>query len=229
MNSMNQHKIMVLTGIVGLIAAILVGIGEFLLHFDPLARFTADGYAFMLAASDERQTIGHFLGVLSGPLYVVGCWHIYLMLKPANQTLAFIGFLVSAYGFMIGADWIGSRASIGALVHFHESGGSIEGLIPLYELRYESLLTVVRVTTVAISLIFIYLALTGRSHYQKWQAIFNPVLLLVLNFVIYAISPAIGKYLMPIALNVGFGLFFMMSVVQAQKVKTESKKLRNKY
>jgi len=39
-----------------------------------------------------------------------------------------------------------------------------------------------------------------------------------MNFVIYAISPDIGKYLMPIALNVGFGLFFLMSIVQAKKV-----------
>ena len=218
MNNKNQQQFMVLTGIVGVIAAILVGTGEFLLHFDPLARFSADGYAFMLAASDERQTAGHFFGVLGAPLYVVGCWHIYLMLKPANQKLAFIGFLISAYGFMIGADWISSRASIGAIVHFQESGGSVAGLVQLYQLRYESLLTVVRVTTVVISLIFIYLALTGRSHYQKWQAIFSPVVLLVLNFVIYAISPSIGKYLMPIALNVAFGLFFLMSIVQAKKV-----------
>lgn len=219
MNNMSQQQYMVLTGIVGVIAAILVGTGEFLLHFDPLARYSTDSYAFMLAASDEQQTAGHFFGVLGAPLYVVGCWHIYLMLKPANQKLAFIGFLVSAYGFMIGADWIGSRASIGALVHFQESGGSIEGLVPLYQLRYESLLTVIRITTVAISIIFIYLALTGRSHYQKWHAIFSPIVLLVINFVIYAISPDIGKYLMPIALNVAFGLFFLMSVVQAQKIK----------
>jgi hypothetical protein len=217
MKNKNQQQFMVLTGIAGVIAAILVGTGEFLLHFDPLARFSADSYAFMLAASDERQTAGHFLSVLGAPLYIVGCWHIYLMLKPANQMLAFIGFLTSAYGFMIGADWISSRASIGAIVHFQESGGSLSGLVQLYQLRYESLLTVVRITTVVISLIFIYLALTGRSHYQKWQAIFSPIVLLVMNFIIYAISPGIGKYLMPIALNVAFGLFFIMSVVQSKK------------
>ncbi len=219
MTSTSQQQILVLTGVVGVIAAIVVGAGEFLLHFDPLARYSETDYDFMLAASDSRQTIGHFLGALGAPLYVVGCWHIYLMLKPANQTLAFIGFLASAYGFMIGADWISSRASIGALVHFQESGGSIEGLVPLYQLRYESLLSITRVTTLAISLIFIYLALTGRSHYQKWQAILNPLLLLLMCFVIYVISPAIGKYLMPIALNVGFGIFFLMSVIQAQKLK----------
>ena len=219
MTNTSQQQLLVLTGVVGVIAAIVVGAGELLLHFDPLARYSETDYDFMLAASDSRQTMGHFLGVLGAPLYVVGCWHIYLMLKPANQMLAFIGFLVSAYGFMIGADWISSRASIGALVHFQESGGSIEGLVPLYQLRYESLLSVTRVTTLFISLIFIYLTLTGRSHYQKWQAILNPLLLLLMCFVIYLVNPAIGEYLMPIALNVGFGLFFLMSVIQAQKLK----------
>lgn len=103
-----------MTGLIGLLAAVLVGVGEFLLHFDPQARFADGDYAFMLAASDSRQTLGHFLGTLAAPLYVVGCWHIYLMLKPANQKLAFIGFLLGAYGFIIGGDWISSRASIGA-------------------------------------------------------------------------------------------------------------------
>ncbi|MEH6517568.1 MAG: DUF6796 family protein [Halioglobus sp.] len=213
-----KQRIMVLTGVVGLMAAILVGIGEFLLHFDPLARFGSGGFDFMLAASEDRQTAGHFLGVLAAPLYVVGCWHIYLMLKPANQKLALVGFFASAYGFMIGADWISSRASIGALVHFHESGGSMGGLVELYHLRYESLLSVVRVTTAGLSFIFIYLALTGRSHYEKWQAILNPIVLLLMSFVIYAVAPGVGKYLMPIALNVAFGIFFLMSIAQARKL-----------
>lgn len=218
MSSNTQYQTRVLTGIVGLIAAVLVGTGEFLLHFDPLARFSADDYAFMLAASNERQTIGHFFGVLGAPLYIVGCWHIYLMLKPANQKLAFVGFLISAYGFMIGADWISSRASIGALVHFQESGGDVGGLLALYQLRYESLLSVIRITTIVLSVIFIYLTLTGRSHYQKWHALFNPIVLLIMNFIIYAVSPPIGKYMMPIALNIAFGIFFTLSVIQARGI-----------
>ncbi len=143
----NDRLFLVVTGIIGLIAAILVGAGEFLLHFDPLARFSETSYEFMLAASDERQTIGHFLGVLGGPLYVVGCWHIYLMLKPANQVLAFVAFVLGAYGFMIGADWISSRASIGAIVHLQQNGVAVESLIQLYQERYESLLMVIRITT----------------------------------------------------------------------------------
>ena len=218
MNKAKEQQIILLTGIAGLIAAVLVGAGEFLLHFDPLARYSETSYDFMLAASQERQTHGHFLGVLGAPLYVVGCWHIYLMLKPANQKLALVGFLTSAYGFMIGADWISSRASIGALVQLQASGGSIGHLVELYQVRYESLLTVIRITTLALSVIFVYLVLTGRSRYEKWQVVFCPILLLVMNFLIYAVSPAVGTYLMPIALNVAFGIFFLMSVLQTRSL-----------
>lgn len=219
MHLTEKQKILI-TGVLGLIAAILTGVGEFLLHFDPLARFSETSYEFMLATSDGQQTIGHFIGVLGAPLYVIGCWHIYLMLKPAHKIIAFIGFLVSAYGFMIGADWISSRASIGALIHFsNDHSSNLDSIIELYQLRYETLLPVVRLTTLTISLIFIGLVLTGRSHYQRWQAIFNPIVLLLGSFVVFFIAPQIGKYVMPIALNVGFGIFFVMSLLQAKTIK----------
>lgn len=214
-----EKQVIMITGFLGLMAAILTGTGEFFLHYDPLARFSETGYEFMLAASDERQTMGHFFGVLGAPLYVVGCWHIYLMLKPANQKLAFTAFAFSAYGFMVGADWISSRASIGALIHFQQTGANVDELITLYQLRYETLLTVVRVTTLTLSLIFIGLVLTGRSHYQKWHAFFSPIALLLSSFVVYAFAPQIGKYIMPIALNVAFGVFFILSIDQARNIR----------
>ncbi len=213
-----EKRIIIVTGFLGLVAATLTGAGEFLLHYDPLARFSANGYDFMLAASDERQTIGHFMAVLAAPLYVIGCWHIYLMLKPAHKKIAFIGFILSAYGFIIGTSWISSRASIGALIHLQNSGSDVSELIALYQLRYESLLNIIRITTLALSLIFIGLALTGRSHYQKWHALCSPLLLLLSSFAVFSMSPQIGKYLMPIALNIGFGLFFVISLFQAQKI-----------
>ena len=215
---MDEKKRVIMTGLIGLLAAVLVGAGEFLLHFDPQARFADGDYSFMLAASDSRQTIGHFLGTLAAPLYVVGCWHIYLMLKPANQRLAFIGFLIGAYGFIIGGDWISSRASIGAITHLQDAAPILKPLVNLYELRYENLLTVIRITTLLLSIIVIILAWGGKSYYYKAMAFFNPIVLLLLNFVIYLIAPEIGKYLMPIALNVGFGLFFILALLQANRI-----------
>ena len=204
------------TALLGLVASVLVGTGEYLLHYDALARFSAGGYDFMKGISANRSTFGHFFGVFGATLYPVGCYHIYLMLRPANQRWAFSAFLIGSFGFMVGAVWIGSRASVSALIQLPPST-EVTGLIALYELRYEPLLQVIRLTTLTLSLIFIVLTLTGRSRYPKWMALFSPFVLIIMSFVIFAIAPAIGKHMMPIALNIAFFVFFLLSLKFARQ------------
>ncbi|MFT4726343.1 MAG: hypothetical protein ACI9UN_000838 [Granulosicoccus sp.] len=206
-----MQKHIVGTAIAGIMAAVLVGIGEYLLHYDALARFTAGGYDFMSGISANRSTVGHFFGVFGAALYPIGCYHIYQMLRPASSRWAFIAFLVGTFGFMVGVVWIGSRASVSALVQLPESAEVIQ-LIELYDLRYETLLQIIRFTTLVLSGIIIWLALTGRSHYPRWMAAFNPIVLLIANFILFAVVPEIGKHTMPIALNVAFFIFFVLSL-----------------
>lgn len=205
----------ILAGLIGLLAALLTGAGEFILHFDALARFGSE-YKFFSGIATERSTTGHFIGVLGAPLYLIGCWHIYLMLKPASRAWAMTAFLIIAYGFVVGVVWIGSRASISALINLPPSP-DIENLVRLYDLRYESLLQIIRLAVLTLSVIYIALVLTGRSHYPRWMAALNPITLLVASFVVYVISPAVGKYVMPIALNVAFFVFFAVSIMIAGK------------
>ena len=207
MGPMNTLK---LTGLMGLGGALLCGTGEFLLHFDPLARFS--GYDFMADISDARLTSGHFFAVVGVPLYFVGMWHIAQMLRPAGERLSRALFLIGCFGFLYGAMWMSSRASIGSLVHYPDLIANTK-LVELYELRSETLLQVTRVTTLMISGIYIYMVLTGRSRYPKWMAATSPIVLLLANFVIYLVAPSIGKYVMPIALNVGFSVFFLLSLM----------------
>jgi len=204
---MNNLK---LTGIIGLVGAILCGAGEFLLHFDPAARFS--GYDFMADISDARLTAGHFFAVAGVSLYFVGMWHIAQMLKPAGEKLSNILFLIGSFGFLYGAMWMSSRASIGSLVHYPELIAATN-LVDLYQLRSETLLQVIRGTTLVISGIYVYMVLTGKSRYPKWMAATSPIVLLILNFVIYLIAPSVGKFVMPIALNVGFSVFFLLSLI----------------
>ncbi len=205
-----------ITGQIGLAAAILVGIGEFLLHYDKLARYT-DTFAFFEGVTRERATIGHFFGVLGAPLYVVGAIHIYLMLRPANEVAARVAGLVMAYACIVGAVWIGSRATAVELV----AAGGVKEQLDLYELRYESLLQAVRAGVLGLSIIFIWLCLTGRSFYPRAMAILNPIFLIVVAFVIFFTVPAIGKYIMPIALNVSYFVMFLVSLRVASKLNLE--------
>ncbi len=206
-----MHNKHVLTALAGLMAATLVGIGEYLLHYDALARFTEGGYGFMKGISDERSTVGHFFGVFGATLYPIGCYHLFQMLRPANHRWAYAAFLTGTFGFMVGIVWIGSRASVSALMQLPETP-EILSLIELYDLRYETLLQVIRFTTLVLSIIFIWLAWSGRSHYPRWMAIFNPILMIVANFILFALVPSIGKHSMPIALNVAFFIFFALSL-----------------
>ena len=200
------------TGLLGLLGALLTGTGEFLLHFDPQARFGgAHGYAFMSDISEPRLTAGHFFAVAGVPFYFVGFWHLAGMLRPVGAKLAWATFLITSYGFMFGLVWMGSRASIGSLVH-HAALADVEPLIALYQQRYESLLQVTRVTTLLLSVLYIYAVLTGRSRYPRWMALTNPILLTLASFGVFWAAPEVGKYLMPIAMNVAFGIFFTCSL-----------------
>jgi len=60
--------------------------------------------------------------------------------------------------------------------------------------------------------IFVLLVLSGRSHYPKWVTFFNPIFLIFVAFAIWEAIPAIGNYLMPIGLNLAFGLLFLISI-----------------
>ena len=205
----------VVTGVIGLLGALLTGAGEFILHFDVLARFDVE-YEFLGGISEQRSNVGHFVAVLGAPLYLIGCWHIRLMLKPASDRWSLAAFLVMAYGFAVGIVWIGSRASISALVNMPVSTDMLH-LIDLYNFRYETLLQVIRIAVLVLSIIFVALVVRGRSHYPRWVAALNPILLIVTSFVVFALAPTIGKYLMPIALNVAFFILFSASIAIANK------------
>ena len=115
-----------------------------------------------------------------------------------------------AYGFIIGVVWIGSRATASLIVN--TVGADPAGTeLALYDLRYETLLSVIRVAALVFSVIFIWLTLSGRTRYPKWCAVLNPIVLILMSFLIYVVAPDIGKYMMPIALNIAFFILFLFS------------------
>jgi hypothetical protein len=175
-----------------------------------LARYDGS-YVFFEAVSENRATLGHFIGVLGSPLYLFGVWHIAKMLQPASKLWSSVAFFVMSYGFIVGAIWIGSRASAAALIAIGQDPVAT-GLLTLYGLRYETLLTVIRIAALIFSLIYVSLILTGRTAYPRWMAVFNPIVLILGNFLVFMLVPAVGKYLMPIALNVSFFIIFAISV-----------------
>lgn len=217
MQAFNYRNVMV-TGVIGILAAAMVGVGECFLHFSDAGNYADDGkYEYLLEVSGWRLVWGHFLAVFGTPLYLVGFWHMYLGTRPFGKRIPFITFLVAAYGFIMGTVWISSRVSIALLVQANRDAGGdaavLIGLIQHYIINYESLLWVIRITTGLTSLAFIFMVLSNRTLYPRWMAIFNPIVLLISSFLLFVVAPDIGKYTLPIALNAGYFMFFILSTL----------------
>ena len=67
----SQSKFITLAGLAGCLGAILVGVGEFSLQFTPNGGIEdVKDYLYFNDVSASRLSFGHFLAVLSAPLYI---------------------------------------------------------------------------------------------------------------------------------------------------------------
>jgi hypothetical protein len=210
-----NSKLLLGTAVAGLAASILVGLGEGLLHYS--ANYgSSEPYEFLVGVSTTRLALGHFIAVLSAPLYLVGYWHVAQMLNPRRGALSTGLAMAAGYGLIIGTVWIGSRAMIGSIVHLQSevglSGSSLTALVRDYELYFETLLWVTRLAILLFSAGFAYLVWKGSTPYPRWMAVFNPFVILVAVFLTYPLAPSVGRLLAPIGMNVAHFIFFSLSL-----------------
>ena len=216
---MKEKQLIFVTGILGLIASITVGLGEFLLHYSDQLIGNAEHYNFFAFVPQNNLIYGHFLAVIGTPLYFVGYYHIYKMLKGKENKWAFIVFGLGIIAFTVGGFWITSRAFLGTIVHLKEQINSdiYSQILDNYTLLSESLVQVLRIVILLLSFFFIISILKSETYYNKWMAITNPILLLILVFSVYFLAPSIGKYIAPIAMNVVHFILFSLSLYQFNK------------
>lgn len=219
----HQRRLLIGTGIVGALGALIVGIGEFTFQFSPRGGYEGMDYLYFLDVSQSRLTLGHFLGVLTAPLYLVGYWHIAQMLRPAGRWLAASVFGLGIYAFIIGDVWLGGRVNLALTVKAREAAPDavrtlFSDLLSDISSHNEPLINIVRVLVLIISILMIYGIITGKSRYPRWIVIFTPIVLLVQIFALYVIAPGVGVYLLPAAMNVSHLIFFALSTWVAMQL-----------
>lgn len=208
-------------GYLGLIASILVGVGEYLLHYSTGVLEYAENYEFFKFVPLENLTTGHFFAVIGLPFYFAGYIHIYRMLKSGNEFLARIVLAIGFIAFAVGGIWIGSRASIGNIVHLKDTMDptSYNNLLAHYSSHMGVLLQSLQAVIALLSVVFVIAILKGGTYYKKWMAIFNPIVILVLVFSSMFWAKDLAKHLAPIAMNVTHFILFGLSLYQLNKLK----------
>jgi hypothetical protein len=241
----NNHKMIRLTGIAGLIAAICWTIGDALLlgskvtaeqypilaeyagRTDIASQVVLTGIQFF-GSSPQRLAAGALVAVFSTPLYLAGMWHIYLALKSAGKWSS-RGPLVLLFTAFTFAPFVhGSFYYVAEMVK----------MLPAVDeaARVVIIETATRATTVLFGTYAILAVLTlagfvwmivtvarGKTLYPRWVAIANPIVLMVIGSVSDRVMPyPLSLWLEGAGLNIGMLLFFAMSLVLLWKPRTEA-------
>jgi hypothetical protein len=193
-------------GWLGILASLLVGVGEFLIHFSP-SGFEGVPFQWLRNVPDDRISVGHFLVVFGVPFYVFGYWHLHLALRPGSKRLAEVVLSLGIFAFIIGGMWVSSRAMLAQIVKTGDAG-----LLAYYDSHYEILVQFLRIIVLVLSIAFAWAVWRGGTLYPKWMAFFAPVLPLALVFLSYLAIPAFGRFLVPTAMNATHLLLFSASL-----------------
>lgn len=221
-----SDRTLMAAGMVGLIGALLVGIGEFTLQFSAAGGYDAADYRYFADVSAQRLSIGHFLSVLAAPLYLIGYWHLGQAFSRGGSPRSgqFI-FLVGSYAFVVGIAWLGGRIYLALLAQ--QLAGADAALAPLlsdllarFAAHNEPLVNVLRIAMLAISLLWIWRVAAGATLYPRWMALFSPIALLASIFAAYFFAPAwLGAWLLPAAMNLAHALLFALSLLALRQAR----------
>ncbi len=194
--------------ILGIVGSLIVGLGEYLLHFLPSG---PGGEVSMLEhVPIERASTGHFLAILGAPLYFVGYYGLKRLFYPTSPRLATLLNVLGVLAFFIGGIWISSRYFAAEVLQ--RSAGTPDHAFYLqsYEDHYQILVWCLRLIIAALSMTYIILIIKNKQGLPKWLAIFNPIVLLVIIISSLVWFKPLGVHLAPTAMNVTHFIFFTL-------------------
>ena len=201
---------------IGLLASIIVGIGEYLLHYLPAG---PGGEISMLQDVPlERASKGHFLVVFGAPLYFAGYYGLKNIFKETSPILARLLFIAGVLSFSVGGVWVSSRYFAAEVLQ--KSVGTSDHTLYLqsYEDHYQVLVWALRLLVAAVSGLYIALIIKNKQGLPKWLAIFNPIILLLIVISSLFWFKPLGNHIAPIAMNVTHFIFFGLLYTQLNKL-----------
>lgn len=210
-----------IAGWLGLIGALVVGIGEYTIQFSLTGDYFSPGYEYFRGISSDRLFVGHYLSVLAAPLYILGYWHLYCHLRAASVVGATVFLLLGGYSFAVGAVWLGQRVFLALTVQAIDGGLPLNDMLETFASLNEPLINVLRLAVLINSVLWVWMIASGRSDYPKWLAVFSPIVMLVSVFAIYMVSADVGRFLLPGAMNVAHVILFGLSLFALSRQRGE--------
>jgi hypothetical protein len=202
----------------GILGAILVGIGEYLLHFSPLG--PAGEIEMLLNVPLTRARIGHFFSIAGIPLYFAGYYGLLKLFRSSNEFYAKCLFVFGFLSFTVGGIWISSRYFGAVVLQKTINSPNYDYFFAQYDENYQVLVWALRVLVALLSLFYVLCILKNNFNFPKWLALFNPIVLLGLIIsTLFWLKP-IGIHIAPIAMNLTHFIFFSLVLIYSKSSKS---------
>lgn len=202
--------------LLGIIGAVLVGIGEWMLHYLPEG--PGGEVSMLFEVPLARASKGHFLAIYAAPLYFAGYYGVMRIFSDTSYWLSRVLMVIGIYAFAVGGIWISSRYFGAAVFQTTTAPDALAFFSTSYDDHYQSIIWVLRISIALISIIYVYLIWTNKLGLPKWLAAFNPILLLVVVISSLVWFKPLGVHLAPAAMNVTHFVFFGMLLLQYKKL-----------
>lgn len=218
-----------ITGLLGIIGAILYAIGDVLLlaskislddypKLKPFTKLLSDSEK-MVALSPNRMIWGALLGVFSTPFVLAGFWQIYHGLLGANEAIVLTTVLLFGIATTIGAFVHGTFYYMGEYVQaLNNVDESSQGVIADMIARHRKVL----ILTYAPLLLFIIIASIlfsimvgmGATRFPAWIAAINPVTMTIAWLLLKRVLPQfIRDATEGAGFNIAYFVFFLCTTI----------------
>ncbi len=222
-----------LTGIAGIVGAIMWIIGDILIigaeaqpsDFPFVLGMYADQIdvaraSAMLPISESRLAAGALIANIGIIFYLIGSWHIFRGLLPAGRRWAWAMFVLLVAGFAWSPLGHAAYYYLGMVYKAIENTPpeSHAALLELASQFHTVLLIAFNLVLVTCGVALLAISITvalGRTAWPRWFAlIINPLSLVGIGTVIGLISPEpVRTWLSGAAFNIGFLVVFLMSTI----------------
>ena len=205
--------------LIGIVASVIVGIGEYLLHYLP----TGPGGEISMLQDVPlgRASKGHFFVVFGAPLYFAGYYGLKNIFKATSPLLARLLFIAGVLSFSVGGVWVSSRYFAAEVLQRSVGTPDHAFYLQSYEEHYQVLVWALRILVATVSILYVVLILKNKQGFPKWLAIFNPIVLLIIVISSLFWFKALGNHIAPIAMNVTHFIFFGLVISQLDKNSTK--------
>ena len=219
---MSIHHGIIFYLVLGLIGSVIVGIGEYMLHFNPNG--PAGEIDMLLYTPLWRAHIGHFFALAGIPFYFAGYYGLLKLFRQSHELYAKLLFIFGFLSFLYGGIWISSRYFAAVVLQKTVDTPLYSLFHEVYADSYQILVWALRVLIVFASIFYVLSVKNDKTGLPKKLMLLNPILLLAVIISSLVWCKPLGVQIAPIAMNTTHFIFFSALIWFVHKTQSQARK-----